>query len=45
MNEYFSEDLGKQHVFLLYGLGGAGKTQIALKYIQASSRLVFIPLF
>ncbi|KAJ7818305.1 P-loop containing nucleoside triphosphate hydrolase protein, partial [Mycena olivaceomarginata] len=27
----------EQHIFLLYGVGGAGKTQIALKFIQASS--------
>ncbi|KAJ7451942.1 P-loop containing nucleoside triphosphate hydrolase protein, partial [Mycena latifolia] len=29
--------LGQQHIFLLHGLGGAGKTQIALKFIQESS--------
>ncbi|KAJ6547766.1 hypothetical protein DFH09DRAFT_1087520 [Mycena vulgaris] len=27
-------DLKNQHIFLLYGLGGAGKTQIALKFIE-----------
>ncbi|KAJ7737792.1 hypothetical protein DFH07DRAFT_892912 [Mycena maculata] len=37
MEEYFSQDLGTQHIFLLYGLGGAGKTQIALKFIEVSS--------
>ncbi|KAJ7451870.1 hypothetical protein FB451DRAFT_1524420, partial [Mycena latifolia] len=28
------EDLSQQHIFLLHGLGGAGKTRIALKFIQ-----------
>ncbi|KAJ7494830.1 hypothetical protein B0H11DRAFT_2003542 [Mycena galericulata] len=37
MHKYFSQDLGKQHIFLLHGLGGAGKTQIALKFIQEAS--------
>ncbi|KAJ6547814.1 hypothetical protein DFH09DRAFT_1505800 [Mycena vulgaris] len=30
-------NLNNQHIFLLYGLGGAGKTQIALKFIEESS--------
>ncbi|KAJ7765952.1 P-loop containing nucleoside triphosphate hydrolase protein, partial [Mycena maculata] len=37
MQAYFGQDLGKQNIFLLHGLGGAGKTQIALKFIQESS--------
>ncbi|KAJ7452633.1 hypothetical protein FB451DRAFT_1523796 [Mycena latifolia] len=36
MHQFFKEDSGKQHIFLLYGLGGAGKTQIALKFIEES---------
>ncbi|KAJ6600267.1 hypothetical protein DFH09DRAFT_593317 [Mycena vulgaris] len=39
MHKYFTEDMGKQHIFLLHGLGGAGKTQIALKFIKSSSSL------
>ena len=35
MREYFFNDLGKQHVFVLYGLGGAGKSQIAFKFVNA----------
>ncbi|KAJ7921576.1 hypothetical protein B0H13DRAFT_2415307 [Mycena leptocephala] len=31
------KDLGVQHIYLLYGLGGAGKTQISLKFIAESS--------
>ncbi|KAJ7864198.1 hypothetical protein B0H13DRAFT_1502046, partial [Mycena leptocephala] len=27
----------KQHIYVLYGLGGAGKTQITLKFISDSS--------
>ncbi|KAJ6600294.1 hypothetical protein DFH09DRAFT_1271199 [Mycena vulgaris] len=35
---YFSPKVsGEQHIFLLYGLGGSGKTQTALKFIQESS--------
>ncbi|KAJ7885572.1 hypothetical protein B0H13DRAFT_2277822 [Mycena leptocephala] len=31
-----SLDLRKQHIYVLYGLGGAGKTQISLKFIAES---------
>ncbi len=27
----------QQHIYVLYGLGGAGKTQIALKFIQQNA--------
>ncbi|KAJ7748320.1 P-loop containing nucleoside triphosphate hydrolase protein, partial [Mycena maculata] len=37
MHGYFNQKLEKQHIFLLHGLGGAGKTQIALKFIEESS--------
>ncbi|KAJ7921544.1 P-loop containing nucleoside triphosphate hydrolase protein, partial [Mycena leptocephala] len=37
MHQYFNQDLGKQHIYVLYGLGGAGKTQIGLKFIEESS--------
>jgi len=37
MSNYFKQDDGKQHVYLLYGLGGSGKTQLALKFIAQSS--------
>ncbi|KAJ7637414.1 hypothetical protein B0H17DRAFT_1279478, partial [Mycena rosella] len=37
MQQFFEVDLGKQHIFLLHGLGGSGKTQTALKFIQESS--------
>jgi hypothetical protein len=40
MHQYFTRDLGKQHIFVLHGLGGAGKTQTALKFIAESSRSV-----
>jgi GTPase SAR1 family protein len=38
MHQYFNRDLGKQHIYVLYGLGGAGKTQITLKFIEESSQ-------
>ncbi|KAF8128817.1 hypothetical protein K438DRAFT_1695780 [Mycena galopus ATCC 62051] len=34
MHQFFARDTGKQHIYVLYGLGGAGKTQIALKLIE-----------
>ncbi|KAJ6500313.1 hypothetical protein DFH09DRAFT_327109 [Mycena vulgaris] len=37
MHHFFTQDLDNQHIFLLYGLGGAGKTQSALKFIQEFS--------
>ncbi|KAJ7927304.1 hypothetical protein B0H13DRAFT_2556773 [Mycena leptocephala] len=37
MHQYFNQGLGKQQIYVLYGLGGAGKTQISLKFIAESS--------
>ncbi|KAJ7705167.1 hypothetical protein B0H16DRAFT_1482390 [Mycena metata] len=37
MHQFFDTDWGNQHIYVLYGLGGAGKTQIALKFIEESS--------
>ncbi|KAJ7874144.1 P-loop containing nucleoside triphosphate hydrolase protein [Mycena leptocephala] len=34
MNQFFAQDIGKQHIYVLHGLGGAGKTQIALRFIN-----------
>ncbi|KAF8579258.1 FabD/lysophospholipase-like protein [Ramaria rubella] len=36
MHGYFSNDIGKRHTFVLYGLGGAGKSQIAYKFVEIS---------
>ena len=36
MHRSFSGTTGKRHVYLLYGLGGAGKTQIAYKFVAES---------
>ncbi|KAJ7884297.1 hypothetical protein B0H14DRAFT_3105884 [Mycena olivaceomarginata] len=38
MCQSFAKDTGKQHIYVLHGLGGAGKTQIALKFIEESTR-------
>jgi hypothetical protein len=40
MHEFFNQDIGKQHIYVLHGLGGAGKTQIGLKFINDSSQQV-----
>ncbi|KAJ6506444.1 hypothetical protein DFH09DRAFT_282324 [Mycena vulgaris] len=37
MHQFFEQDLDKQHIYLLHGLGGAGKTQIGLKFIEGLS--------
>ncbi|KAJ7348471.1 hypothetical protein DFH08DRAFT_743874 [Mycena albidolilacea] len=37
MQQFFSTDSGNQKIFLLYGLGGAGKSQIALKFAEDSA--------
>ncbi|KAJ6532237.1 hypothetical protein DFH09DRAFT_1284678 [Mycena vulgaris] len=37
MAEYFSRNIGRRHIFLLHGLGGAGKSQIAFKFIEESA--------
>ncbi|KAJ7680068.1 P-loop containing nucleoside triphosphate hydrolase protein [Mycena rosella] len=37
MHDFFARPLSKQHIFLLHGLGGAGKTQIAFKFLEESS--------
>ena len=34
MQEYFFNGSRNQHIFVLYGLGGAGKTQIAFKFVE-----------
>ncbi|KAJ7357943.1 hypothetical protein DFH08DRAFT_801816 [Mycena albidolilacea] len=34
MKDPFSKDIGKRHVYVLHGLGGSGKTQIALKFLN-----------
>ncbi|KAJ7127906.1 acyl transferase/acyl hydrolase/lysophospholipase [Mycena epipterygia] len=37
MLKYFNTDVGQRHVLLLYGLGGAGKSQIAFKFVEMSA--------
>jgi hypothetical protein len=37
MHHFFTSNTGIQHIYVLYGLGGGGKTQIALKFINESS--------
>ncbi|KAF7333211.1 Nephrocystin-3 [Mycena sanguinolenta] len=37
MQDFFTLNTGIQMIYLLHGLGGAGKTQIALKFIKDSS--------
>ncbi|KAF8144868.1 P-loop containing nucleoside triphosphate hydrolase protein [Mycena galopus ATCC 62051] len=37
MHEFFAKATETQHIYVLYGLGGAGKTQVALKFIEQFS--------
>ncbi|KAJ7448149.1 hypothetical protein FB451DRAFT_766280 [Mycena latifolia] len=39
MTEYFNRGVGQRHIFLLHGLGGSGKSQIAFKFVEQSTRL------
>ncbi|KAJ6450506.1 hypothetical protein C8R45DRAFT_1127834 [Mycena sanguinolenta] len=41
MHQFFTQDTGKQKRYVLYGLGGAGKTQIALKFIKEWTKSSF----
>jgi len=36
MRNYFDSEGGGQRIFVLYGLGGAGKSQLAYKFIEES---------
>ncbi|KAJ7852228.1 hypothetical protein B0H13DRAFT_2284385 [Mycena leptocephala] len=38
MDEYFSKDIGERNIYVLHGLGGSGKTQIGLKFLDMISR-------
>ncbi|KAJ7862029.1 hypothetical protein B0H14DRAFT_517745 [Mycena olivaceomarginata] len=38
MDECFSNDTWGRHVYVLYGLGGSGKTQIALKFLDLANK-------
>ncbi|KAJ7448143.1 hypothetical protein FB451DRAFT_1375437 [Mycena latifolia] len=37
MTEYFNRGIGQRHIFLLHGLGGSGKSQIAFKFVEQST--------
>ncbi|QRV99875.1 nephrocystin-3 protein [Ceratobasidium sp. AG-Ba] len=39
MEDYFTEESNSRHVFVLHGLGGSGKTQIALKFVEQNKHL------
>ncbi|KAJ6607830.1 P-loop containing nucleoside triphosphate hydrolase protein, partial [Mycena sp. CBHHK59/15] len=45
MHDYFAWDVGKRHICLLHGLGGSGKTQIALKFLDESTASRFTDIF
>jgi len=36
MCQYFDADRKSQHVFVLHGLGGSGKSQVAFKFLEDS---------
>ncbi|KAJ7448171.1 hypothetical protein FB451DRAFT_1053977 [Mycena latifolia] len=39
MTQYFNTGIGRRHIFLLHGLGGSGKSQIAFKFVEESTSL------
>jgi len=36
MSKYFNSNHNSQHVFVLHGLGGSGKSQLAFKFLDNS---------
>jgi len=34
MSQYFYSDHKAQHIFVLHGLGGSGKSQLAFKFLE-----------
>ncbi|KAJ7508298.1 hypothetical protein B0H11DRAFT_1847743 [Mycena galericulata] len=38
MREYFANGIGEKHIYVLYGLGGSGKTQTALKFVDNANK-------
>ncbi|KAJ7291978.1 hypothetical protein C8J57DRAFT_1274319 [Mycena rebaudengoi] len=36
MHQHFDSDQGSRHIFVLHGLGGSGKSQLAFKFLQDS---------
>ncbi|KAJ7437327.1 FabD lysophospholipase-like protein, partial [Mycena latifolia] len=40
MSEYFNRNIGRQHIFLLHGLGGSGKSQIGFKFVEQSTSVL-----
>ncbi|KAJ7448129.1 hypothetical protein FB451DRAFT_766154 [Mycena latifolia] len=40
MTQYFNTGIGRRHIFLLHGLGGSGKSQIAFKFVEESHSLL-----
>ncbi|KAJ7244023.1 hypothetical protein C8J57DRAFT_1725814 [Mycena rebaudengoi] len=45
MHLYFAQDIGNRHVSLLHGLGGSGKTQIALRFLHETQSDRFTDVF
>ncbi|KAJ7289060.1 hypothetical protein C8J57DRAFT_1459170 [Mycena rebaudengoi] len=45
MHAYFSQDIGRRHVSLVHRLGGAGKTQICLKFLDKTDKSRFTDVF
>jgi len=39
MCQYFDSGHKDQHVFVLHGLGGAGKSQLAFKFLEDSKAI------
>ncbi|KAJ7607583.1 P-loop containing nucleoside triphosphate hydrolase protein [Roridomyces roridus] len=37
MQQYFSQEPRKRRIFVLHGLGGSGKTQVALKFLEETA--------
>lgn len=39
MNKCYKKDVDEQKIFVLYGLGGSGKSQLAYKFVEESQQI------
>ena len=38
MNDYFTQPSDQRHIFVLFGLGGSGKSEISRKFVELAQK-------